>query len=111
MESWSNNGSIFRPVTNVGPNVTFYCFPVLSKTPGCGLFWRQEDTQDEHLWFEMGFTRMSQSAVLEWIEMLRWSNIDRPLLAVVLFEYHLVARQASGFFFFTSHASSAARRT
>ena len=37
---------------------------------------RHGDTQDEHLWFGMGFTRMSQSAVLEWIEMLRWSNID-----------------------------------
>ena len=39
-----------------------------------------DDTQDEHLWFGMGFTRMSQSAALEWIEMLRWSNIDRAPL-------------------------------
>ena len=42
---------------------------------------RHEDTLDEHLWFGMDFIRMSQSAALEWIEMLRGSNIDRaPLL-------------------------------
>ena len=40
----------------------------------------QDDTLDEHLWFGVDFTRMSQSAALEWIEMLRWSNIDRAPL-------------------------------
>ena len=44
---------------------------------------RQDDTQDEHLWFGMGFTRMSQSAALEWIEILRGSNIDRAPLYVI----------------------------
>ena len=36
----SHRGSTFRPETNIGSTVIFYCFPVLSKTPGCGLFWR-----------------------------------------------------------------------
>ena len=44
---------------------------------------RHDDTLDEHLWFGMDFIRMSQSAALEWIEMLRGSNIDRAPLLVI----------------------------
>ena len=63
--------------------MTFYCFPVLSKKSRIWtILARHEDTLDEHLWFGMDFIRMSQSAALEWIEMLRGSNIDRAPLIV-----------------------------
>ena len=66
--------------------MTFYCFPVLSKKSRVWtILARHEDTLDEHSWLGMDFIRMSQSAALEWIEMLRGSNIDRaPLNGVVL---------------------------
>ena len=36
LDRWSNN----HPVAHIGPIVTICCFPVLSKTPGYGMFWR-----------------------------------------------------------------------
>ena len=52
----------------------FVVFQFYQKLPGVDYF-------GETGWYRMmGFTRISQYAALEWIDMLRWSNIDRAPL-------------------------------
>ena len=71
---WFN--SIFRPVTHwIDCDILLFS-SFIKNSRVWTILARHEETHDEHLCFQMDFTRMSQSAALEWIEMPRWSKTN-----------------------------------